>query len=76
MYLATIEKLVTLFPEAWHLIALADDKARMELFARIRRAQIAAIARGSLPQPDWTAASPWSTCFRLAAEDCPFWDEQ
>ena len=75
-YQTTIEKLVGLYPDAWHLIAMADDRARSDQIGRVRRAQLAAIARGCVPEPDWRANAPWSTSLRLLACDAPFWDEQ
>ena len=36
-YYYAFEKLVTQWPECWHLCALADDRARSEHFERVRR---------------------------------------
>ena len=36
LYNKHIEKLVKLYPSAWHLIVLADEKARGENWARLR----------------------------------------
>ena len=39
-YQRHIEKLVTLFPEAWHLVAMTDDRRRSDHLVRIKRQQI------------------------------------
>ena len=37
LYEKTIERLVLLWPKCWHLVVLADDKARAERLEKIRR---------------------------------------
>jgi hypothetical protein len=74
-YEARIEKLVRLWPDAWHLIATSDDQMRAEQLERIRRG-IATAVRAGHPQPaDWGPDNPWSSVFHAAASETTFWDE-
>ncbi len=75
-YERCVEKLVNDYPEAWHLVVVAEDKMRAEHFEIIRTRITQDIADG-LPAPrEWAAAHPWIAVFRLAAEDKEFWEEQ
>ncbi|CAK0845264.1 unnamed protein product [Prorocentrum cordatum] len=73
-YAEKIRKLVHLWPECWHLIATADDQMRAEHMVRLKRRYEAKLAAGETPAPDWNSAAPWSTVYRLAADDEAFWD--
>ena len=75
-YSKRVERLSLCWPEAWHLIALADDKMRAEGLERTRRRIESAIANGSPPPQQWSAAKPWTSAFLLAADDDQFWNEQ
>ena len=72
-YERCMEKLVRTWPSAWHLIAQGDDNCRAEYLERIRR-RVAADRTGA--PADWDPTRPWNVCFRLAASDDKFWDEQ
>ena len=76
MYQDTIRRLVSTWPDCWHLVALADDKMRAEHVIRIKRNIEADIAGGRPPDPDWNAFAPWSCALRRAAQDDRFWDLQ
>ena len=74
-YQQCIERLSQQWPEAWHLIALADDKMRMDGFERIRRATDAAVAAGGTTPPLWDTAKPWTAVMLIAAKDKDYWNE-
>jgi hypothetical protein len=75
-YERMIEKLTRLWPSAWHLVVIADDKCRAEHLERLRRRTAANVAAGHPRPPDWDPEQPWTAVLRLAAEDTVFWDEQ
>ena len=75
-YEKCIEKLVTLWPQCWGLIAAAEDKARAERLERIRRKMIIDESNGKTMPADWNEAAPWTTCFKLLAQDDEFWNDQ
>ena len=49
---------------------------RAEHLERIRRGLEDKKLAGEPVPADYTTAKPWSTCFRMAAADTSFWDEQ
>ena len=68
LYERHVERLVKLYPSAWHLVVLADEKARGEKWARIRLRISADIAGGKAPpscgMPKARGShrcTPWST---------------
>lgn len=75
IYEKTIEKLSRTWPAAWHLIVVADDKCRAEHLERVRRRLTSCAALGDAVPADFST-TPWAACFRLAAQDDKFWDEQ
>ena len=75
-YEKLIERLVWQWPKAWGLIYAADDKARAEHVDKIRRRLLQDQAKGNPLPPDFQEASPWTTCFRLLAQEDAYWDEQ
>ena len=64
--------LVKNYPEAWHLLVIAEDRCRGEHFARLRRELLDMHQRGQAPmfEPD----RPWDGVFRTAARDREYWD--
>jgi hypothetical protein len=74
-YEARMEKLVRLWPDAWHLVYTSDDHMRAEQLERIRRSAMARGKSGHPLPPDFTEEKPWSAVFILAAEDTTYWDE-
>jgi len=60
------------FPEAWHLLAQAEDRARAEHFLRLRREAEERHARGQ--EPSYKPNAPWDWVFRLCARDKVYWD--
>ena len=75
-YRENFEKLAALWPEAWHLLYLADDKCRSEMLVKYLRRIESSIAAGGAPPPLWDPLAPWSACLLMAAKDKEFWDEQ
>ena len=76
LYEKAIQRLTRLWPSAWHLVVAADDKCRAEHIERIRRScEVKRLAGKDVPT-DNSEQKPWSACFRLAAADTAFWDEQ
>ena len=76
LYERHIERLVKLYGSAWHLIVLADEKARGEKLARIRLKVTSDIALGKPPPDRWDATRPWIACLHLLVADTQFWDDQ
>ena len=60
------------FPEAWHLLAQAEDRARAEHFLRLRREAEERHARGQ--EPSYKPNAPWDWVFRLRAREKVYWD--
>ena len=75
-YEKCVERLVTLWPQCWGLIAVAEDKARAERLERIRRRLCLEEANGKSMPSDWNAGNPWTTCYKLLSADDEFWNEQ
>lgn len=71
-----VERLTLHWPQAWGLIALADDKARAERLEKIRRGLVADQVAGKSVPADWDQENPWSLCFKLLVKDDGFWSEQ
>ena len=69
-YAAGVERLVSIFAEAWHVVVIADDKARAELSDRLRLRFHGQVAGGGSMPPDLVAASPWS-CVPLPSGSSP-----
>ena len=76
LYEKAIERWTRLWPSAWHLVVAADDKCRAEHIERIRRSCERKRLSGKDVLTDYSEQKPWSACFRLAAADTAFWDEQ
>ena len=75
-YEKTVERLTLHWPQAWGLIAQAEDKGRAERLEKIRRGIVAdSQARRAVP-PEWDPDDPWSTCFKVLAKDEAYWSEQ
>ena len=76
LYERNFEKLMTQWPKAWGLLAMADDKARGERLEKVRRKMVMDEKKGKTMPDDWSLAEPWTTCFRVVATDEAFWNEQ
>ncbi|CAJ1440971.1 unnamed protein product [Effrenium voratum] len=68
-----VEKLVRMYPTAWHLIVAADEKARSEKLIKIKQKVLVDASNGKRPPDGWEPKSPWTACFRLLLEDEGFW---
>ena len=68
-YSKKIQTLERQWPSAWHLIYLADDKARYEHFNRLKSKIEFDIEAGGPAPPMWNPDAPWNATFWLAAED-------
>ena len=75
-YEKLIERLTLHWPQAWGLIALADDKGRAERLEKLRRNVVVDVQAGRQAPLDWDENHPWSVCFKLLAKDDNFWSEQ
>eukprot|EP00435_Cladocopium_sp_Y103_P053028 s144_g16.t2 len=75
-YEKQIEHLTVQWPRNWSLIAHADDKARAERLERLRRFLVADLKAGKVIPSDFQENKPWSTCFRMLAQDETYWNEQ
>eukprot|EP00435_Cladocopium_sp_Y103_P036126 s642_g9.t1 len=64
--------LVKDYPEAWHLLVIAEDRCRGEHFPRVRRELEAQHDRGLAP--NFEPKRPWDEVFRTAARDRDYWD--
>jgi hypothetical protein len=76
LYERHVEKLVKLYPTAWHLVVLADEKARGEKWARMRLKISADLSAGRAPPERWDPSRPWVASLHLLVGDASFWDEQ
>eukprot|EP00435_Cladocopium_sp_Y103_P016613 s3999_g4.t1 len=64
--------LVKNYPEAWHLLVIAEDRCRGEHFPGVRRELEAQHDRGLAP--NFEPKRPWDEVFRTAARDRDYWD--
>lgn len=64
--------LVKNYPEAWHLLVIAEDRCRGEHFPRVRRELEAQHGRGMAP--NFEPSRPWDEVFRSASRDRDYWD--
>ena len=76
LYERHVERLVKLYPTAWHLIVLADEKARGEKWARVRLRISADIAAGRAAPELWDAKRPWIAALHQLVGDTAFWEDQ
>ena len=76
LYERHIERLVKLYPAAWHVVVLADEKARGEKWARIRLRISADIAAGKSPPDLWDSRKPWIASMHALVGDTAFWEDQ
>jgi len=71
-----IERLVTQWPSAWGLIYSAEDAARAERMAKLRRHFTVEASLGRQVPRDWNAQAPWSCLFIQLARDDTYWAEK
>ncbi|CAK0795538.1 unnamed protein product [Prorocentrum cordatum] len=71
-----IERLSALWPEAWHLVYMADDKLRCDHIERLRRTVRADLSAGKPAPREWDPAKPWTALFYLATADRDYWNDQ
>ena len=64
--------MVVNYPEAWHLLVVAEDRCRCEHFPRLKRECQDRADKGQLP--DFSEERPWDYVFRAAARDRDYWD--
>ena len=65
LYERHFERLVRLYPSAWHLIVMADEKATGEKWARMRLRITSDIAAGRPPPDRWDKDRPWIASLHL-----------
>ena len=71
-----IEKLVTQWPSAWCLIYRAEDAARAERMAKMRRQFAVEAGLGHQVPRDCNPDSPWSCIFIQITKDEAYWSEK
>ena len=75
-YESTIERYSITYPQAWHLVVIAEDNARAEHAARLKTRLLASMASGGSPPAKWDPTRPWDYIFRILIEDEKYWREQ
>eukprot|EP00439_Symbiodinium_sp_Y106_P026471 s8255_g3.t1 len=76
LYERHVERLVKLYPTVWHLVVMADEKARGEKWARIRLKIAADIAAGREAPELWDPRKPWVASLHRLVNDTAFWENQ
>lgn len=75
-YYDKVKELADEFPEAWHLVMIAEDRCRGEYFERLRRTLCRARLEGRLPMGlDFQETRPWIGVFTQAARDAEYWQK-
>ena len=75
-YYDKVKELADEFPEAWHLVMIAEDRCRGEYFERLRRTLRRARLEGRLPMGlDFQETRPWIGVFTQAARDAEYWQK-
>ena len=75
-YFDKVKELNDEYPEAWHLLMLAEDRCRGEHFDRLRRVLSRALLEGRLPMGlRFTENQPWVGVFTQAARDAEYWQK-
>ncbi|CAK0898756.1 unnamed protein product [Prorocentrum cordatum] len=75
-YQRHVERLATQWPDAWHLIYMADGKLRAEFIERFRRTVVKNMSLGKGAPSDWNADKPWTALFLYAVANRECWNEQ
>ncbi len=75
-YSRHVEKLVLQWPSAWGLVAAADDQARAEKMAMLRRSILLDQLLGRQMPRDGDPGAPWSCVFVELTKDVTFWNEK
>ena len=75
-YQRTMERLVADWPECWHLVYVADDKARWEYWEQKVRQIESEIASGAPAPHLWDPAKPWGAALFAMARDDRYWDHE
>ena len=75
-YQRHIERLASQWPDAWHLIFMADDKLRAEYIERFRRSVVKDVSLGRAAPSDWNPDKPWTSLFLYAVAAREYWNEQ
>ena len=75
-YHEKIYELTNEFPECWHLVMQAEDRARSEYFERIRRDLVRARLEGRLPMNvSFDPEQPWVGVFTYMARNADYWNK-
>ena len=72
-YKDAFRDLTVLYPEAWRLLVVAEDRCRGEHFTRLKRELEIKHAKGLAY--DFDPDQPWDGVFRAAARDREYWDK-
>ena len=71
-----VEKMVRLYPDAWHLVYAADEMARSELLSRLRLKINMCTKEGRAPPPHFDESKPWEGVFKMIPNELKFWQDQ
>ena len=63
------KRLVTQWPSAWGLVYSAEDSARAERMAKLRRHFTVEASLGRQVPRDWDPQSPWTCFIQLTKDD-------
>ncbi len=73
---AHMERLHQRYPNCWHLLVEAENKARQEHLAKTLVKLKLRIDMGEKPPFGWDKEEPWNTIWHMVLEDGEFWQEQ
>ena len=71
-----MERLVSRYPNCWHLIVEAENKSRAEHLGRTLALVKLSIDRGEPAPFGWKESEPWPVVWKKVLEDAEFWQEQ
>ena len=71
-YLENFKTLVLTFPEAWHILVVAEDKCRLERVTKIKARAEGVLLAGAVTA--YNPKMPWDYVFEAAAADQGYWD--
>ena len=75
-YFDKVKELNDEYPEAWHLLMLAEDRCRGEHLDRLRRVLSRALLEGRLPMGlRYSENQPWVGVITQAARDTEYWQK-
>ncbi len=73
---AHMERLHQRYPNCWHLLVEAENKARQEHLAKTLVKLKLQLDMGERPPLGWDKEDPWNTIWHMVLDDAEFWQEQ